>query len=601
MGKDKGKPKSSLPISKGIDIKSLDKQKIRFSKLAKKIAATPLHDITTPEDFLTAYTPTQVKELMFGNALLGPIRNVLEPVSADEQCKRALVAFIPATTKCWLCGCIIGVEPKACEHIIPALRAIMFSGMITTKKIQDGIDEAADEAQYLVNSVARENYLWAHDNCNGSGAKGGMVLFRFDESSKKFVVDNGKCGELRAKIGNLGRSDCYKPSSDIYNNLVAVIGERLVPINNEFDEFTNLIPVDKQDAALKYFAEYTMEIIKLYASAEALELLLTDAQIAERDAKTAAEAAAAAAEAAAAKAELEEFQRQTAIKADKEYNGFLKILKTMQATKDASSGSIYSSIEDINIELKTRLICSQYLNQSFRSAVPIKFSLVIVEISNYISMLIREVLQELWPILRGNISVIESLIGLITVTVMFQKSQEIGLEMSETTGRFATIHDIRPIKCTMFADLYINIVQESFQDLRDHLDPLTNVLFRPIVEALAKIGVDYSDCQDVMRERIENRIRDLTAHGPATPDIYSYSQLVGMERNNSQGPSIQGGPDLYNVDDMEESGGGRKTKNVTKKNKNTKNKNIKRSKKNRKVRNTKKNRKVRKVRNSKKL
>ena len=26
MGKDKGKPKSSLPISKGIDIKSLDKQ-----------------------------------------------------------------------------------------------------------------------------------------------------------------------------------------------------------------------------------------------------------------------------------------------------------------------------------------------------------------------------------------------------------------------------------------------------------------------------------------------------------------------------------------------------------------------------------------------
>ena len=30
---------------------------------------------------------------------------------------------------CWICGCTIGGVKIACEHVLPVLRAIMFSGL----------------------------------------------------------------------------------------------------------------------------------------------------------------------------------------------------------------------------------------------------------------------------------------------------------------------------------------------------------------------------------------------------------------------------------------------------------------------------------------
>ena len=235
-------------------------------------------------NFLTVLTPTGIKELIFGGQLNGPIRNVIEPVGADEQCNRAGKSFTPGQL-CWLCGCPIKVDDsKACEHIFPALRAIMFNGIITTVKISGRFDEAGVNTELLAR-VTTSNYDWAHENCNGSGAKGGMVLFKYDEESQLFVVDRKKCNELQTKIVSLKnpkREDCYKKftkkdprHSTIYDNMVRVIQERLAPLNQEFGFFKS--NVDNQADTIFYYTKYTEELIKLYASHEALQLLLTEA------------------------------------------------------------------------------------------------------------------------------------------------------------------------------------------------------------------------------------------------------------------------------------------------------------------------------------
>jgi hypothetical protein len=241
--------------------------------------------IKTASDFLTVLTPTGVKEKIFGDKLHGPIRNAIEPIGADTQCNRAGKGFV-RDQPCWLCGCPIKAsDKKACEHIFPALRAIMFNGIITTNNISKRFDENGVN-QDLLTRVTNMNYDWAHENCNGSGAKGGMVLFMFDEGEQKFVVDKSKCDELQTKIKNLKnpkRDDCYKikkyypVSSTIYLNLVKVIEEQLIPVNNEFNFFKN--NVENQSHAIFYFAKYTEELIKLYACEEALSLLLTEEEI----------------------------------------------------------------------------------------------------------------------------------------------------------------------------------------------------------------------------------------------------------------------------------------------------------------------------------
>jgi hypothetical protein len=235
-------------------------------------------------NFLTVLTPTGIKELIFGGQLNGAIRNVIEPVSADEQCNRAGKSFTPGQL-CWLCGCPIKVDDsKACEHIFPALRAIMFNGIITTGKISRRFDEVAVNSS-LLRRVTDSNYDWAHENCNGSGAKGGMVLFEFDEISQEFVVDRNKCNELQTKIVSLKnpkREDCYTKLnkkdprySTIFKNMERVIQERLAPVNEEFGFFKS--NVENRPDAILYYAKYTEELIKLYASHEALQLLLTEA------------------------------------------------------------------------------------------------------------------------------------------------------------------------------------------------------------------------------------------------------------------------------------------------------------------------------------
>jgi DNA-binding transcriptional MerR regulator len=556
---------------------------------------------------LTTYTPTQAKELMFGNTLVGPIRNYLEPVSADEQCHRAGVEFNPATTTCWLCGCIIGDEPKACEHIIPALRAIMFSGMITTKKIMSGILEAAGDSDELLQRVTNNNYLWAHDNCNGSGAKGGMVLFKFDDKSGMFVVDKAKCNELQTKIRML-RPDCYNKedsTQNIYDNLVFQITRRLEDINHEYEEFVRLIPPENRQYGIRYYSEYTMEIIKIYASAEAIDLLLTDAQRAEKAAQTASAKKAAEELATEALAEQIRIQQKAAEAAEKNYSDFLRILEKMKEKEIESRGSVYRRIEDINIELKTRKLCAYYLQRGFADSKPITLSLEINQVSEYVSHEIEKVLADLFPLLGGDITIIESLIAIISNTLIFREAKARGLPMATGSSRSSVITDIKDLKCNSFADLYINIVHKSTNKLTDIqgnlIDPMTNDLFRRIVATLKTNDIDYTDCVDIMEERISRNVQSATSTPLASQEAYTDEQL--MARQNSQGEEI--GSYAVEDSDMDEDDGdkfgGKKTNNVTKKNKKTKNRNTKKNKKTKKIRKIKKIKKIRNIRKTKKL
>ena len=294
--KQKDKEEKEKILKKIIkEIRSCDgSSTCRFLDIAKRVINSQTNEIEikTSSNFLTVLTPTGVKEKIFGDKLSGPIRNVIEPIGADTQCKKAGKPF-EINQRCWLCGCpITTTDKKACEHIFPALRAIMFNGIITTNNISKRFDENGVNED-LLTRVTNMNYDWAHDNCNGSGAKGGMVLFMFDEGEQKFVVDKRKCNELQTKIKNLTnpkRDDCYKSkkyynvSSTIYQNLEKVIQERLEPVNNEFNFFKN--NVENQSDAIFYFAKYTEELIKLYACEEALSLLLTEEEIRAKEIQT---------------------------------------------------------------------------------------------------------------------------------------------------------------------------------------------------------------------------------------------------------------------------------------------------------------------------
>lgn len=126
------------------------------------------------------------------------------------------------STLCWLCGCPIKVRGSApqCEHILPALRAIMFKGLISSQKIMKNTFKAMGDEQnarkaWCYNTA--DNYMWAHAACNGS--KGGRVLIKLNidengiakDPNRLFIVDVMKCMDLAEAINVLVATYNYKP------------------------------------------------------------------------------------------------------------------------------------------------------------------------------------------------------------------------------------------------------------------------------------------------------------------------------------------------------------------------------------------------------
>jgi hypothetical protein len=248
--------------------------------------------VTESVNILLKYAPKMIKTIIGINAD-GPIREFIEPVGADVQCKNARIAFEAGTTVCWLCGCVIeNGEAKACEHIIPALRAVMLKGLITNKVITGKVAEVAtDYGNYQ--KMTANNYLWAHDNCNGSAGKGGMVLIDYDVNTKQFIPDYAQCVLLDSKIRMLPNRNCYySKGSGIdytgngnkvtspYEAFIAEMNYQCLSINGEFKFFEGNIEI---------FAKYALNRAKLFFTEAGLAAVLTPEELRQQNALTEAD------------------------------------------------------------------------------------------------------------------------------------------------------------------------------------------------------------------------------------------------------------------------------------------------------------------------
>jgi hypothetical protein len=160
-------------------------------------------------DIIINMAPKNIKNLLgfTGNVLM---REFIESLSADDQCKEAGIPYekVKKGLLCWLCGCQIleGGTKKACEHIIPALRAVMFKGLYSNNIITNRVNtEINVDLKEQYDTIMKNNYLWAHANCNSK--KSNILLLKYDKNSKKFVPDEVKCNELSNSILTLHKND----------------------------------------------------------------------------------------------------------------------------------------------------------------------------------------------------------------------------------------------------------------------------------------------------------------------------------------------------------------------------------------------------------
>lgn len=141
--------------------------------------------------FLFATSPTNICKLL--GIQLPPgraCRDCYEPLGATAQCNKVLddtERYAP--NPCWLCGCSLLTkravnradvgDPRypQCEHIIPALRAIFFAGLVSTGPIVNRLAVFKNIANSgIMRNILPQNYLWAHAICNGSAGKSDILL-----------------------------------------------------------------------------------------------------------------------------------------------------------------------------------------------------------------------------------------------------------------------------------------------------------------------------------------------------------------------------------------------------------------------------------------
>lgn len=240
-----------------------------------------LNSIREAVNIILKLAPKNIKDILgfSGVGSEGPIRQFIEPVGADKQCTNAGIIFKQGTSVCWLCGCVIteGGINKACEHIIPALRAIMLKGLITNKIITEKVYRSThDVEQYKL--MTKNNYLWAHADCNGSAGKGGMVLIDFDIEKRRFIPNTVQCALLDSKIRLLPNRNCYFRQPIDYTgvpNIVTSPYEAFIvemeyqcqSINAEFQHFQGDIVA---------FSQYALNRAKLFITEAGSLTMLSD-------------------------------------------------------------------------------------------------------------------------------------------------------------------------------------------------------------------------------------------------------------------------------------------------------------------------------------
>ena len=283
-------------------------------------------------NFIIYSKPSEVANLIFNEAesIGKPIRNFIELLPAgainaspgSSQCGKASkynpvdLNFSAGKTFCWLCGSpISGKDDKnrpECEHIIPALRAVMTVGMFSTAKILEKIRlsmgaNLGSKDWKAWNQATADNYLWAHSVCNQSSGKGAMVLLGYDADNNVFKFDDANGAKLQEKIYKIidsgviepipaecGKQSCYQRNDGgnrMYGNCTTADGNQWAPnqegcvkVNQPYDVYAwemNRAAMQVNQVWTEFggniraFAEYCLMQTKLYLSAEGLRLAMS--------------------------------------------------------------------------------------------------------------------------------------------------------------------------------------------------------------------------------------------------------------------------------------------------------------------------------------
>jgi len=492
---------------------------LRFKKIAETVLKKK--KVKHPSDFLTIWTPTQVKEYMFGTNLTGPIRDYIENVTADAQCKQAGIRFDRSSTTCWICGCVIKSEAKSCEHILPALRAVMLTGMITTKAIMQrtGFQEAN---QTLLESLTQGNYLWAHDDCNGSAGKSSLVLLEVENG--KFVPNKSNCNILQARIRNLGRKDCYnliykakghkeKVPKSIYDRLYGEMEDQCKKINREVDKFREF---DNQHF-MDYYIEYTIEVIKLYANSTALDTLLTPEELEARKKE----------EEEKIKKLMKE-QEELRKKTEKAYMTFLQ--NSLEYTK---SGSDYTNINDVPLNLIIRLNAGNML--SLRNNNIFDPPEEITKISNEVTTKITPILTHFFTT-YGNLKInfVYAIINLFSYCLIRDEAKKYNIVAYYNRRKINDISSKRNI-CYLIFILIFSIKNQFYPDQREDLyigEYKQKTQFIKVLDFLRRININSNECEEIFTIEFDKRLKLIAAESQEQ-DAYSLNELKRQEEERA--------------------------------------------------------------------
>ena len=221
----------------------------------------PLHAMSNHDKFVGL--PDRISPLLrMGAADIGHIsesekkRQLFERMGASLQCQQAGIKFIAGVTTCHLCGCPIENEPE-CEHILPALLAVFFYVLESVGPVREAQEKAGGNRIYL-DTISKNNYLWAHQQCNGAKSNYHPIHHKDDN----FYLNEEALTNLINRIGAASKSFRCQNKPSIENIREILKNEYLFHIDVINKECEQLKKIFRELG----IADVTASIIKYYYS-----------------------------------------------------------------------------------------------------------------------------------------------------------------------------------------------------------------------------------------------------------------------------------------------------------------------------------------------
>lgn len=248
-----------------------DMQYIRFMKCLKRSLTSNEECSFDSDKMISEYSSKNISDIIFEN-MDTKLRSVIEPLTASKQCMQT-IGKCGNPCICWLCGNKIKPETDSihCDHVLPIIRAIMFSAIKSTKKIENRNEFEPEKLnQYLM-----ESYNYAHGLCNIK--KSDAIMIKMGTSS--IVYDEEEGLALARKIYDVipynlpkNKELWIKEQSKKYREKIEKL---LVPINKEIELILSI-----EGTTMETYLKYTMQIMKSYSAETSIRLYahLTDRQ-----------------------------------------------------------------------------------------------------------------------------------------------------------------------------------------------------------------------------------------------------------------------------------------------------------------------------------